>query len=72
MEVVTIAGEPVGRIDSIWDIGPHDVYTVVRNDGSEALIPAVKEIVTDIDRDHNRITIDPPEGMLDRDSNDAV
>ncbi len=54
----------LGTVADILETGAHDVYIVKHNEG-EYLIPAHKEIVTDIDREKNRITIRPLEGLLD-------
>ncbi len=72
MEVLTVAGNRVGLIESIWDIGPHDVFCVRRDDGSEALIPAVRDTVRKVDLKQKQLLIDPPEGLLDSDTRDAV
>ncbi|MBI3624913.1 MAG: hypothetical protein HY215_01990 [Candidatus Rokubacteria bacterium] len=42
----------------------HDLW-VVRAGGREHLIPAVAEIVRQVDVSARRITIRPPEGLLD-------
>lgn len=72
MDVVTPDGDRVGRIESILEIGPHDVYSVLRDDGTEVLIPGVRDIVIRVDRNRNQMTIDPPQGMLDGDTDDAI
>lgn len=64
LDVITTQGKPVGTIRSIMETGSHDVYVVGRQ-GGEALIPAVEEIIREIDLKERRMVIDPPEGLID-------
>ncbi|MHC1743756.1 MAG: ribosome maturation factor RimM [Syntrophobacteraceae bacterium] len=64
LNVVTAQGKPVGTIRSIMEAGGHDVYVVDRQ-GGEALIPAVEEVIREIDLEGGRMVIDPPEGLID-------
>lgn len=62
--VVTDDGLEVGRVTRIERAGGQDLW-VVGNEGGERLIPAVPEIVIDVDLAARRIVIRPPEGLLD-------
>lgn len=64
LEVVTKAGVVVGILRGVMETGSHDVYSV-ESCGREMLIPAVEEIICEIDLKQNRMVIDPPEGLLD-------
>lgn len=46
------------------ETGSNDVY-VVRGQGKEYLIPAVKDVISSVDLDSGTITIIPIEGLLD-------
>lgn len=48
MKVYTIDGEYLGEIDSIIETTSNDVY-VVKKDRKEYLIPAIKDVIKDID-----------------------
>ena len=63
--VETVAGDPVGTVDSVLRTGGAELLTVRRPDGSEALIPFVDEICPEVDTEARRIVVDPPEGLLD-------
>ena len=63
LEVWTITGTPVGKVSDILNTGCNDIYVVTHN-GKELLIPAVKEVVKDIDLPGKRITIEAIEGLL--------
>ena len=61
--VITEDGRDVGRLARI-ESGPQDLW-VVENDGREHLIPAVPEIILDVDLAAGRVVIRPPEGLLE-------
>jgi 16S rRNA processing protein RimM len=63
--VVTVAGEPVGTVESVLRTGASELLTVRRPDGQEALIPFVEEICPEVDVEARRIVVDPPEGLFD-------
>jgi 16S rRNA processing protein RimM len=65
LDVVLVHGERVGRIINILETGGHDVYVVKTGKGGEVLVPAVMDIVTDIDTETGICTIDPPPGLLE-------
>jgi 16S rRNA processing protein RimM len=65
LEVVTTAGEPVGRVDDVLHPAGSDLLVVRRPDGAELLVPFVKAIVPVVDVPGRRIVIDPPDGLLD-------
>ncbi|MFG3253518.1 ribosome maturation factor RimM [Streptomyces sp. NPDC048172] len=70
LDVVTRDGTPVGRIEEVAHPPGQDLLVVRREDGSEALIPFVTEIVPEIDLEAQRVVIDPPPGLLDE--NDSL
>lgn len=65
MEVFTEEGEYLGKIDNIFRTGSNDVYQVL-NEGKELLIPALKQVVLEIDPVNRRMVIRPLAGMLER------
>jgi 16S rRNA processing protein RimM len=64
LDVVTEDGEAVGTVDDVM-MGAQNVLVIRRDGQPDALVPDVDEIVTEIDLDAERITIRPPEGLLD-------
>ena len=62
--VVTEEGVEVGEFAGLQEAPGHDLW-VVRAGAREHLIPAVAEIVRQVDVAARRITIRPPEGLLD-------
>ncbi len=63
IEVYTIDGEYLGRVESIIETGSNDVY-VVKNGSKEMLIPALESVVLNIDTSHNRMEVNLPEGLV--------
>jgi 16S rRNA processing protein RimM len=62
--VTTEDGREVGRVAAIEPAPGHDLW-VVRDGQREHLIPAVPEIVLEVDLAAGRVVIRPPEGLLD-------
>ncbi|UNS99265.1 ribosome maturation factor RimM [Streptomyces tubbatahanensis] len=65
LEVVTVDGTLVGRIESVAHLPAQDLLVIRGADGGEVLVPFVSEIVPEIDLDAQRAVIDPPPGLLD-------
>jgi 16S rRNA processing protein RimM len=64
LTVMTQGGELLGYLADIITTGSNDVY-VVKKDDREYLIPALEDVVLDIDLDKGNMTVSPPEGLLD-------
>jgi 16S rRNA processing protein RimM len=62
--VETRDGRVVGSFAGVETGGAQDLWVVV-HEGREHLIPAVAEIVVDVNVAERRIVIDPPEGLLE-------
>jgi len=62
MEVWTTEGEFLGCVDDVLFTGSNDVYVVKRGD-QELLIPAVSHVVSDIDTQRGRLTVQLMEGL---------
>ncbi len=60
LQVVTEDGQDVGKVTEVLQGGAHDVYET----STGVLIPAVKEVVLDIDTDSGRIVIRPIPGLI--------
>ena len=63
LEVYLSEGEYVGTIRHILPTGSSDIY-VVQKGKKEVLIPAVHDVVKEIDLIHNRMIISEVEGLL--------
>ena len=64
MEVYSSDDEYIGKIDTIYQTGANDVYEV-KNNNNTYLIPAVKEVVKDVNIKNRKIVINVIEGLLE-------
>jgi 16S rRNA processing protein RimM len=64
LDVYTTRGIFVGKVKQIIETGSNDVYSVVER-GKETLVPAIAEVIEEINLEENRITIKEIEGLLD-------
>jgi 16S rRNA processing protein RimM len=60
LPVLTVAGAPVGTVQDVITTGSNDVYVLRTPDGGELLVPAIKEIVTEINPAAGYIRIADP------------
>ncbi|MBO0797810.1 MAG: 16S rRNA processing protein RimM [Blastocatellia bacterium] len=63
--VVTTNAAPVGRVSGIQRYGAAPLLAVEDEEKREHLIPLTLDICVEIDVARKRITIDPPEGLLE-------
>lgn len=68
LHVATLNGSEIGVITDIMPTGGSDVYIIKASDGREVLIPAVKEIVKQVDLIRQMMYIDPVKGLIDDDA----
>ena len=64
LTVVTDQGVVLGPISDIFETGSSDIY-VVKGENKEYLIPAIADVVSEIDIPDNRMIITPLDGLLD-------
>lgn len=58
-------GRELGQIVDILQTGSNDVYVVKEPAGKQVLIPAIREVVRQIDLIHRTMSIDPLPGLLE-------
>ena len=61
MTVVTPEGETLGVLRSIMQTGANDVYIVAQPDGKDLLLPAIRDVVLEIDVPNKRMVAKPLE-----------
>jgi 16S rRNA processing protein RimM len=67
LRVATLNEREVGTIVDIMETGSNDVYVIKATDGRQVLIPAIREIIKQIDLIRRMMYIDPMQGLLDDD-----
>jgi len=65
LQVYRLDNQEVGVITDIWSTGGSDIYVIKGQDGQEILIPAIKEVIKQIDLIRHVMYIDPMKGLLD-------
>ncbi len=65
MTVVTAEGTLLGTLTEVISTGANDVY-VVTSPESELLVPAIADVVVEVDVAHTRMTVAVPEGLEPR------
>ena len=63
MDVRTEEGEYLGRVKQILSTGGNDVYVVSEGSRKELLIPALKDVVIEVNLSENVMTVRLPEGL---------
>lgn len=63
LEVWTTGGEMVGHIQDVMSTPGNDVYVV--GNGRQVLIPAVEDVVVEVDLKAGRVMVKPIEGLLE-------
>lgn len=63
LAVWTAAGEHLGTVDEVISTKPNDVY-VVRAEGREILIPAIEDVVLEINLAQGRLVVELMEGLI--------
>ena len=66
LQVVTMDGQDVGKIVDIMVTGSNDVYIIKgKADRREILIPAIKDVIKQVDLTRKMMYIEPMKGLLD-------
>ena len=64
LKVVTTAGEVLGEVVDIIVTGANDVYVVRSAGGREILLPAIEDVVKEVDLESNRLVVELLPGLL--------
>ena len=65
LEVITDQGQILGKIKEILVTGANDVYLVESEGGKDILLPAIEQVVLDINHDQGKILVHILPGLLD-------
>lgn len=65
LTVVTTDGDAIGRLHEVLHTAANDVYLVRRPGAKDALVPAIADVVVEVDLAGGRMVIDPLPGLLD-------
>lgn len=65
LAVVTTSGDDLGRLQEVITTGANDVYLVRQEGRRDILIPAIADVIIEVDLDGRRMVVDPLDGLLD-------
>lgn len=64
LSVFTTDGEHLGAVVEILETGANDVYVVRRESGGEVLLPAIQDVIREIDLEHGRMVVKLIPGLI--------
>ena len=64
LDVYTEENEHLGKVDDIYNTGSNDIYVVKNDLGKQILLPAIKEVVKEINLDEKTITVHILKGLM--------
>jgi len=63
LDVYLVSGEKIGIVDDIFSTGSNDVYVVKDELGKQKLLPAIDEVLKEIDIKNGKIIVNLIEGL---------
>lgn len=63
LEVYDEEEQLIGSLEDVMETGANDVYVIRRTDGSELLLPAIKQCILDVDIQNRRMIVHVLEGL---------
>ena len=64
LNVVTEVNEQLGKLEDIFNTGSNDIYVVKTEEGKQLLLPAISEVVKEINLKENKIVVHLLEGLV--------
>jgi 16S rRNA processing protein RimM len=64
LEVVSDEGTKLGKLEDIYNTGGNDIYVVKDELGKQILLPAIHEVIKDINIDDKKITVHLLKGLV--------
>lgn len=65
LTVMTDAGEKLGMLNEVLETGANDVYIVLKEDGKEILLPAIPDVVLEVNMNERVMKVHLIDGLLD-------
>ena len=64
LNVVTEENEFLGKLEGIFNTGSNDIYVVKSEDGKQLLLPAISEVIKEINLNESKIVVHLIEGLI--------
>ena len=65
LDVIDLDGNSIGKIKEIMESGANDVWVIQRSGKNDLLIPAIKDVVKNIQIENHKVIIDMLDGLDD-------
>ncbi|MEF2931830.1 MAG: ribosome maturation factor RimM [Clostridia bacterium] len=65
LEVYTDEGKLLGKVDDIYNAGSSDIYVVKDELGKQILLPAIKDVLKEVDLENQKIIVHLIKGLVD-------
>lgn len=64
LEVYTEEGNLLGKVDDIYNTGASDIYVIKDELGKQILLPAIKDVIKQVDLEQEKIVVHLLEGLV--------
>ena len=64
LDVITDEGKTLGKLEDIFNTGSNDIYVVKDEAGKQILLPAISEVIKEINLEEKKIVIHLLEGLI--------
>ena len=64
LDVFTDDNEYLGKLEDIYNTGSNDIYVVKNDEGKEILLPAIKDVLKQVDLENKKIIVHIIEGLI--------
>ena len=64
LDVYTDEGNLLGKVNDIFNRGSSDIYSIKNEEGKEILLPAIKDVIKQVDLEEGKIIVHIIEGLL--------
>lgn len=64
LEVYTEEGNLLGKVDDIYNTGASDIYVIRDELGKQILLPAIKEVIKQVDLEQEKIVVHLLDGLV--------
>lgn len=63
LDVYTEDGDFIGRVDDIYNTGSNDIYVIKNDDGTQKVLPGIKDVIKKIDIENRKIIVNLIKGL---------
>ena len=65
LDVYTDEGKLLGKVDDIYNAGSSDIYVIKNELGKQILLPAIKDVLKEVDLENQKIIVHLIKGLVD-------